>query len=446
MNKNLLPGNGPCALLVLLLGVSVPGFAADKELLDILLANGAIDQAQYDRLIQKEELERADVDEVITTLDSSGFRVKSSDGNFSIKIGTRLHAEMSTHRGDLPVGIEPVNGSELRRARIETSGTFHDNWSWAAEVDIADNLTAVKDFWLGYTTAGGTKLSIGSQKQPYSLNVEMSSNDLPFIERSIDNFILVPFADRAVGIRADKSGSNWFASAGLFGETVNPNIINDAEGWGVSGRFVYAPIIEDDQVLHLGVRAMQRTPSTSDPSFRIRDETTHMSSLRIVDTGVIDAVDKNTLTGFEAAYARGPFSITGEYTALETDRIGLPSLSFDGWTVWGTWSITGESRASSYRIDAGEFKRLKQGNDFSTANGTWGAWELALRYASINLNDGTIVGGEEDVLTTGLNWYLNTNVRLMIEWSRIVGTDGSTELRDAAEGLNIYQFRAQYTF
>jgi len=446
MKKFLLHVMGSGLVLAVLTSAAAPAFAADKELLDILLANGAIDQAQYDRLIQKDEVEKADVDEVVMSLNSSGFRAKSSDGDYSIKIGTRLHSEISTHRGDLPDGIQPVNGSELRRARIETSGTFHGNMSWAGELDFADDRTAVKDFWLGYQTEGGTKLTFGSQKQPYSLVVEMSSNDIPFIERSIDNFILLPFADRAVGFRAEKSGKHWFAAGGVFGETVNPNITDDDEGWGISGRYVYSPIIEDDQVLHLGVRAMVRTPSDADPSYRIRDETTHMSGLRIVDTGVITDVDKNTLAGVEAAYATGPFSVVGEYTSLQTDRIGLPSLNFDSWSVYGTWSITGESRAASYRIDSGEFKRLKPGAEFDPSNGNWGAWELAMRYATINLNDLDVTGGEEDVLTTGLNWYLNNNVRLMVEWSRIVGTDRSTELRDAAEGLNIYQFRAQYTF
>jgi phosphate-selective porin OprO/OprP len=383
---------------------------------------------------------------VNTTLDSNGFRVRSNDGDFAIKIGTRLHAEASGHKGDLPLDSQPIDGSELRRARIETSGSFHDDWSWAGEVDIADNLSAIKDFWLAYTMPGGTRLTVGAQKQPYTLNVEMSSNDIPFIERSVDNFLLLPFVDRAVGIRAEQSGAHWFAAGGLFGEAVNPNVTEDDEGRGIVGRFVYAPIIAKDEVLHLGVRAARRTPSDADPSFRIRDETTHMSSLRLVDTGDIDQVEQNVLTGLEASYARGPFSLTGEYTALETSRFDLPTLNFDSWSVFGTWSLTGESRAASYRIDAGEFKRLQPGTEFNPRNGTWGALELALRYAHLDANDRDIVGGEEDVLTTGLNWYMNTNVRLMFEWSRILSTDGSNELREAAEGLNIFQFRTQYTF
>ena len=56
------------------------------------------------------------------------------------------------------------------------------------------------------------------------------------------------------------------------------------------------------------------------------------------------------------------------------------------------------------------------------------------------------LGGEESVFTSGLNWYLNSNIRLMLEWSRIVDTDDSTALRQAADGLDIFQIRTQYTF
>ncbi len=436
------------AIAALALGLSMPAFtaAADQELLDILLANGAITQEQYDRLIQKEAIDKEDVKEVVTSLDSGGLSIESGDGDFSIEIGARLHAQAAVHQGDLPAGNEPVDGTELRRARIETNGTFHGNWQWVGEVDFADNRVSIKDFWLGYKTEGGTLLSFGHQKQPYNLSLEESSNDIPFIERSIDNYLVAPFADRAIGFRVQNSGAHWFAAGGIYGDSVSPGSATDDEGWGIVGRFVYSPIVEADRVLHLGVRALLRSPSRDDPTYRVRDETTHMSNLRIVDTGTVGSVDRNIMTGVEAAYAQGPFSIVGEYSMLDTERDGLTGLNFDGWSVYATWSLTGESRAASYRMNSGEFKRLKARNDFSPANGTWGAWEVALRYASLDLNDAEIIGGEEEALTTALNWYLNPNVRLMLEWSRIMYTDGSSALRDAADGLNIFQFRTQYTF
>ena len=437
---------GSVFFATLALSTSISVNAAEKELLDILLSNGAINQTQYDQLLAKESVEKSDVEDVVVKLDKKGFNIASSDGDYSIKIGTRLHAEMSTHQGSLPAGVAVNNGSELRRARIETKGKFARNWSWAAEVDFADNRTSVKDFWLGYKTKNGTKLSFGHQKQPYNLAIEMSSNDIPFIERSIDNFLLSPFVDRAIGFRADKSGDNWFVAGGLFGESVSPNSTTGDEGWGLAGRFVYSPIIEADRVVHLGVRAATRSTAQSSQAIRIRDETTHLSSLRIVDTDQITDVDQVNILGTEAAFALGAFSVVGEYNTLSGSRNGASDVDFDSWSIYSTWSLTGESRATAYRIDSGEFKRLTPASNFNRTDGTWGAWEVAVRYASIDLNDGGVVGGEESVLTSALNWYPNTNMRLMLEWSHIVDTDGSSPLRAAAEGLDIFQFRTQYTF
>ena len=170
MNIHHPAGRGLHAALIVSLLLAAPlAGAADKDLLDVLLQNGAINQGQYDQLLEKEKLDVADAEQIVATLDSNGFNVKSADGDYSIKIGTRLHAEASTHSGDLPAASDPVDGTELRRARIETKGTFGDVWNWVAEVDFADNDTSIKDFHLGFRTEGGTRISFGHQKQPYSL-------------------------------------------------------------------------------------------------------------------------------------------------------------------------------------------------------------------------------------------------------------------------------------
>ena len=49
------------ALSMLLLLTALPARSADKELLDILLENGAITQAQYDRLIARDEITAEDL-------------------------------------------------------------------------------------------------------------------------------------------------------------------------------------------------------------------------------------------------------------------------------------------------------------------------------------------------------------------------------------------------
>ncbi len=373
-----------------------------------------------------------------------GVTVSSSDGAFSFRAGGRLHADIAEHRGEAATGARATNGTEIRRARIELDGTLQRDWGLTAQIDFAGNEVTLADFVLRFTGLDRVSLFVGHQKQPYDLQLEMSTNDMPFIERSIDNALVAPFVGCAIGVRAETNGRHWFAAAGVFGDSVNPSGNGD-EGWGTSGRFVYAPTIEPDRVLHLGVTAAYREPSDAG-AVRIRDQTTHFSGLRIVDTGLLTDTRSVTLFALEAVYARGPWSVGGEYNDTSLDRRGASSLDFDGWHIEATYTLGGESRARAYRIGSGEFKRLQPAHDFDLRTGGRGTWELAARFASIDLNDKATVGGNEKTLTVGANWYANPNVRTLLSWTRILDTDASTPLRAGADGLDIFSARVQLAF
>ena len=423
---------------------------ANKELLDVLLSNGAITQKQYIQMMGKVEAEEKEkANEARVTLDQKGFNVRSADDSYAIKIGGRLHAQGSTHlnEGDL----DPTDGTELRRARIEMSGTIKEDWRWAAEADFANNGTRILDWWLSYRGLDDVALTVGHQKQPYSLSLEMSSNDIAYVERSIDNALVVPFVDRAIGLRMDTHGNNWFFAGGLFGESVGPtddDAPDGAEGWGAVGRFIYAPVITDESIVHLGVRAAHRLPADNrQGEVRIRTETTNMSNLFITNTGRIENLDSTTLYGPEFGLSFGPFTILGEYNVAQFEREVGSTLEFSSWHVGANWLFGAAPYAKSYRIDAGEWKRPVPLQDFSLhSGGGWGALELAARYASIDLNDADVVGGTQDAVTGAVNWYINNNVRLMFDWTHIVDTDGSNEVRREAQGMDILQTRAQWTY
>ena len=108
--------------------------------------------------------------------------------------------------------------------------------------------------------------------------------------------------------------------------------------------------------------------------------------------------------------------------------------------------MTGESHASGYRLSSGEFKGIKPTNYFDLSNGGIGAWELSARYASIDLNDGDITGGKEDALSLGVNWYINQNVRVMADWTRILDTDKSNSIRLYAPDLDVFTIRTQWRY
>jgi phosphate-selective porin OprO/OprP len=62
-----------------------------------------------------------------------------------------------------------------------------------------------------------------------------------------------------------------------------------------------------------------------------------------------------------------------------------------------------------------------------SADGGWGAWEIAGRFSHVDLNFregvqggvsplGSVRGGEEDIWTIGVNWYLNANLRASLNY------------------------------
>lgn len=433
----------------------------DRRLLDVLLAQGAISEGQYRELVEDVEpepsatphvsMEGEDPNGVKIEVGAKGFRAKTNDGRFKFGLGGRLHLDAAGHPGHLPdvapgVKANPTDGIEVRRGRIRMSATAFEDWDFLFNVDFADDEVAVKDLLLSYNGFSWGRFTAGSQKQPYSLGVEMSSNDLPFVERGIDNDLIIPFVDRALGGRFDSNGDHWQAAIGFYGDNIDPTEELD-EGWGLAARGVFAPIRDEKKLLHLGFRTAYREPSSeNNEQVRVRTETTHFSNLFISNTGQIPNTKRVVLYGPEVAFAWGPFSIFGEYNFAWFEVGNDPNLNYHSGHIGAAWSLTGESRAASYTMKSGEFKRLKPRNNFSLTERTWGAFELAARWAYIDITDENVRGGKEGRFSTSLNWYLNPAVRMMFDWTRVTNADDGSIITDTASGTDILTYRLQFAF
>ena len=79
------------------------------------------------------------------------------------------------------------------------------------------------------------------------------------------------------------------------------------------------------------------------------------------------------------------------------------------------------------------YKGITLNNDFNFGRGGWGAWELALRYANLDVDNDTFTKGfadpkksvsEIDSITAALNWYLNKNVFWALNYEHSSFEDG----------------------
>lgn len=394
----------------------------------------------------------------LVKLDKNGLQFESPDKSFRFKIGGRIHVDYTHSSNDHffrnGVPIQANDGTELRRGRIEFQGTLFNDWGFKSQIDFADNKVGVKDMYISYKGLNSVKINVGHQKQPFSRELQESDNDLIFIERSLMNVLNEPVVDRAIGVNLSSIGRRWTWQIGLFGESIDANNNSLDESWGTSSRITFAPVNEKTRIIHLGIAGNYRKPSGSgqlfspSPGVRFKHETSHMTDLFPIDSGTLGNIEDIKMLGLEVSCIYGPFSAGGEYThSWIARRNSLHSLNFNGWYGEVAWTLTGESR----QYKDGLFYRIEPTSNFSFSKGGWGAWELAVRIAGVDLNnnDNALRAGEMKNLTVALNWYVNNNIRFMLNYDKILEIKDSplmTASGGKPDGLNTFIFRSQIAF
>jgi phosphate-selective porin OprO and OprP len=407
---------------------AVAGPDTEKELLDVLLKKGTITQDEYNELLKTTE------DDV--EVSTSGGRLRFKSGEAEFEVGGRLMVDTAGYDNNDDLN----NGSEVRRARLFMSGTVYENWKFKLETDFAGNGVDLKDAYLRYTGLDYADITVGNFKEPWSLEELTSSKYITFMERAMPVEAFAPSRRLGIGGHShSKGGMNWTAGYGIFADTVAADNGDGNEGNGLAARVTMAPIAEETRVVHLGGYGEWRKQTDDEVRYRTRPES-HIANVRLIDTGTIDSIDHTVKWGLEGATVMGPFSVQAEYMSVDNDVNGASDPTFSGWYAYGSWFLTGESRA--YKASSGTFDRVKPKS--IVGRGGKGAWELGVRYSSLDLNDADIQGGEEQDLTIGLNWYATPTIRFMANYIKVLDlTDPSTTDDDEP---NIFQLRAQIDF
>ena len=315
----------------------------------------------------------------------------------TVSLGGRIQVD-ATEFNDDDANLD--SGTEFRRARLFAAGDIADNWSYKAQYDFAGNSVTMKDAYVAYTGFDFGKIKIGQFKQEFGLENLTSSKYITFIERAASSAFAI---DRRIGVNLSGDADRWHYAFGAFGQEESDSEGSD-EGYGVAGRVTWAPQFGDNSFIHVGAAAnWQQPPSRDDEEFRVRARPeAHQSNIRFVDTGTLTDVDDIVTFGFEGAWVGGPFSVQGEWTQQSVNRDEGDEPDLTGYYVYGSWFLTGESR--SYK--GGQFGRTKATN----------AWELAVRFSNTDLEDGDVLGGEQDIITVGVNYYANPNLRFMLNY------------------------------
>jgi phosphate-selective porin OprO/OprP len=385
------------------------------------------------------------------------FGIESADGQNSIYLTGRLHFDVGDYLDYHPASkfasVQDLNsGVNARRARLGVTGKFAGDWTYSLIYDFGG--TTDEGPGGGGVTTGGIQsalityngfnkgpfplaFDIGYMDTPFTLEEATSSNDIMFVERpSIQAVASNIFANdfrSAVGVRSndDRYWAGIYATGPQSGATHNTG-----EQFGAFGRATYQVLSAPDYSLHIGgdVGGLLKPPSvggirtiTLSDRPEIRVDPTSILTTGALGTAA-NPVTGAAVYGAELAGGWENFFAQGEYYHIDVDRSHLTSNGFDGGYFQASWTITGEHR--KYIPAAGAYSGIVPDHPFSPWGNEYGlgAWELAARYSTINLNDhfrpgfapppgsNAVGGGNQTIYQVGLNWYPNANMRFMFDY------------------------------
>ena len=364
-----------------------------------------------------------------------GFEAKTTDDQFSFKIGGRIQIQADTFEDTMNlIEHDGDRGDNLyfRRARIYLKGTMYEHWGYKIQFNLVDSGSGggtVEDLYIRWQRYNMAKITVGKHYEPLSLQELTSSKWVTAVERAAINDF---FAEgRNVGISLQGANKLWGYGVGIYD---NGGQFSDSgeQKWAYTGRFFGSPINSERALLHVGLGYTARDARDVEDAF---DGTTVTQGIKRGDEVQVsvDEIRSQTIAVAEIAGKIGLFHGAAEYHRRDTDAEGNgKDASTNGYYVQGGWFITGESRP----YKKGTWQKVKPNNK------RLGAWEVYLRYEGLNFDDDGINPenrNKANITTVGANWYPNEILRISAnyvytQWNEALVSDGEDLVR--ADSLN----------
>lgn len=343
---------------------------------------------------------------------------QSDDGQFALHVHGRVVTDFS-HIDDSN-GKQDRNATAFRDVRLGADGTAFGDFKYKLQIDFSQNQVDIKDAFVQYVGWDPITISVGNYWTTNVLDKWSSSLQVSLVEPA--GFAEAFNIQRRLGTWVTYQGSVFRIDAGAYGAALQiPDVQADNEGYALSARAVYFPKVGDDIQLHFGASVLYRNYSPAsgldNNQTRLRERPqSFLSSLRYIDTGALNA-QSDLFWGLEAAGVWGPVWVESEWAQDKVRGITgklESSATFKGGYFGLGWFLTGEQRG----YKPGEWDRTKVLHPVGKAGG-WGALALVGRVDYVDLTDdgAGIFGGKQLMLIGGVNWHLNDNMVIKLNYA-----------------------------
>ena len=372
--------------------------------------------------LQQEEQVAKAKEAAVVTVNDKGASLKSANGDYEIKLRGLVQGDARFYLDGVPAGTNDT--FLLRTARPTLEGSLGKLVAFRLTPEFAGDSASIVDAYVDLRFNPTYTLRVGKFTSPVGLERLQSSAALSEIERALPSE-LAPNRDIGVQLQGEFANSEVSYAIGVFNgavdgrdaATTNPD--NDFE---YAGRLFFEPFKNDANALSglgFGIGGSIGDKYGSGNNFLPRYRTPgQLQFFGYLSTVLADG--QQTRFSPEGYYYRGGFGLLAEYiVSKQAVRVGAvrEDISNKAWQTTASYVLTGE--------DTGYRGVLKPSRPFAPGkNGGWGAFELVGRYSVLEVDEAAFPlfanpstsANQANSWTLGVNWYLNSNLKLVVNY------------------------------
>jgi phosphate-selective porin OprO/OprP len=393
----------------------------------------------------KPEEKKAEEEKSPVSAGPDGFVIQSESGDYRLQIRGYAQFDGRFFEGDEDLAIDTF---VLRRVRPILQGTVARHFDFNITPDFGVGTTVLQDAFLDVNYSPKARIRVGKFKPPVGLERLQSATNLAFVERAYPT-ALVPNRDLGVQIHGELGGGILAYAAGVFdgapdGGSVDVDL-ND--GKDLAARVFISPFKRGKSVLKglgFGIAGTTGEQTGPLPAYRSGGQVSVVTLLAGITA---DGTRKRYSP--QLSFYGGPVGILAEYVHSESrvKKADDTHADFEGeaWQATATVALTG---------DAASYTGVRPRKPFDPKRGQWGAIELAGRVNGIKLGGSTVADGLVDPTKSvrdafawalGVNWYLNRNIKQVVNFERTTFSGGAAAGADRP-AENAILIRTQVAF
>jgi phosphate-selective porin OprO and OprP len=364
-------------------------------------------------------------------------------------------------------GVDPnKNGFDIRRARLLLAGHFLKHFDYKLEYEFqgAESRNLL-DAYLDTNFSSYFTLRAGQFKEPFGLEQYTPDKNLFFVNRSM-GFYLTPGRDIGLMARTSLLRDTIDFYLGIFnGDGQDGSTGGDEDAPQVTGRLVLSPFKNhgpaafNDLMFGGSFNYGKIDSNNVDIHVKTTGLTPFFDVASNAKFNIIQDADTLMRYGMELGWAFGPLALMSEYVHADYKDVVTSADRFDieleDYYVALLWMLTGEKPA----FRKGIFQPINPLK--SIWSGGWGGLGLAFRYdhweAGDDVYDTLIQPGisvrKADAYTIALNWWLNSFLRLIADFTRtdfdrplLIDRDPRTGEAFYSDTEDVFTARLQFAF